>query len=308
MSDNALFDADEYDTPIRLRDRYIVPPFSVLDRRSGWWQGRRHTYYDTGLKSAEGRDATTYQVEGTDYVSRKNAEIANGQSIFDPVLTEIIVRWWMGSDAIAVDPFAGGSVRGVVAGIWGRRYHGFDISKRQIDENRTQITQDGIARELVHVPEWSVMDALDGLRDLDDGYATGGVFTCPPYYDLERYSDHPQDISGWPEARFDAYLADVIFEAYRVQAEDTFAVWVVGNVRNPAGNYRGLVPKTIQLHLAAGYAYYQEAILVDPVGTGRLRAAQTFDSGHKLVPSHQHVLVFLKGDAKRAVVKIGGSE
>ena len=91
-----------------------------------------------------------------------------------------------------LDPFAGGSVRGVVASKLGRRYLGIDLSQRQIDANRLQgkaiCGKDNLA------PEWIVGDSA---ADLDKLVKDGAdcILTCPPYADLEVYSDHPRDIS-----------------------------------------------------------------------------------------------------------------
>lgn len=307
---NALFDADEYGEPIRLRDRYIVPPFTVLERRGGWWQGRRRMYVDAGIASNIGREGVrTFGSDGaTDDVSMKIDAVSGGLSIFDPVLSEIINRWWMVPDAIVVDPFAGGSVRGIVSGMWGRHYIGIDISPKQLTANRQQ--KHAMRSEIAPGTNvtWIDGDAMDELRSMPDGTATGGVYTCPPYYDLEVYTDDPRDISTWEPDRFDAYMADLMVEQFRVQGDDTFAVWVVGEVRNRSnrnGSYRGFVPKTIQWHVDAGYGYFQEAILVDPAGTAQLRAAGTFDPSRKLISTHQNVLVFVKGDARAAATKIG---
>src|SRR5690242_12336191 len=62
----------------------------------------------------------------------------SGTSIFDPVLCELAYRWFCPPDGLILDPFAGGSVRGIVASKLGRRYIGIDLSARQIEANRTQ--------------------------------------------------------------------------------------------------------------------------------------------------------------------------
>lgn len=36
--------------------KFIVPPFSVLDRRQGYWQNRKRTWLRLGIKSELGRD------------------------------------------------------------------------------------------------------------------------------------------------------------------------------------------------------------------------------------------------------------
>ena len=49
---------------------------------------------------------------------------ASGTSIFDPVLCELAYRWYCPPGGVILDPFAGGSVRGIVASKLGRRYVG----------------------------------------------------------------------------------------------------------------------------------------------------------------------------------------
>ena len=51
-------DMDEFiniDNPIALIDRWIVPPFSVLDARQGYWQERKRQWLSYGIKSELGR-------------------------------------------------------------------------------------------------------------------------------------------------------------------------------------------------------------------------------------------------------------
>ena len=53
---------------------------------------------------------------------------------------------------------------------------------------------------------------------------------------------------------------------------------------------------------------YNEIILVNSVGTLRLRAGKTFRASRKIGKHHQNILVFLKGDAKKAVEYLGDVE
>ena len=46
-----------------------------------------------------------------------------------------------------------------------------------------------------------------------------------------------------------------------------------------------------------GFKYYNELVLVSPVGTAPIRAARSMKS-RKVVKLHQNVLVFYKGDLK----------
>jgi hypothetical protein len=53
---------------------------------------------------------------------------------------------------------------------------------------------------------------------------------------------------------------------------------------------------------------YNEAILVTAVGSLPIRVGRQFEAGRKLGKTHQNVLVFLKGDARRATAAIGPVE
>jgi hypothetical protein len=135
------------------------------------------------------------------------------------------------------------------------------------------------------------------------------VFSCPPYFDLEKYSDLEEDISN--AGSYDSFLEvyrTIIRESCRLLRDDRFAVWVVGDVRDPDGNYRGLVSDTIRAFQDSGLSLYNQAILVTPLGSLPVRAPRFFEAGRKLGKTHQDVLVFIKGDAKKATKACGSVE
>jgi len=71
------------------------------------------------------------------------------------------------------------------------------------------------------------------------------------------------------------------------------------------GNYYNFVGDTVEAFRSAGLEYYNEAILVTSAGSLALRAGKYFETSRKLGKSHQNVLVFLKGDAKKATQACG---
>jgi hypothetical protein len=86
---------------------------------------------------------------------------------------------------------------------------------------------------------------------------------------------------------------------------DRFACFVVGDVRAPDGSYRGFVADTCAAFAAAGLALYNEAVLITALGSVPIRAGRQFESARKLGKTHQNVLVFVKGDARRATAAVG---
>ena len=61
-----------------------------------------------------------------------------GVSVFDPALCELIYNWYVPKNGEILDPFCGGSVRGIVSNYLGYKYTGIDIRQEQIDSNREQ--------------------------------------------------------------------------------------------------------------------------------------------------------------------------
>lgn len=227
----------------------------------------------------------------------------SGTSIFDPVLCELAYSWFSPQGGIVLDPFAGGSVRGIVASRLGRQYIGVELRPEQVEANRLQ--GDDLCADLP--PVWHTGDSrnIDKIcHDVDADF----VFSCPPYADLEVYSDNPDDLSTLKYEDFKPAYFEIIAKACSRLKQDRFACFVVGDVRDKRGNYYNFVGDTVEAFKAAGLHYYNEAILVTSVGSLPIRAGRQFASGRKLGKTHQNVLVFVKGDGKRATQACGPVE
>jgi DNA modification methylase len=122
------------------------------------------------------------------------------------------------------------------------------------------------------------------------------IFTCPPYADLEVYSDDPADISNMDYPEFMAAYREIIAKAAARLRENRFAVFIVGDVRDRKGFYRNFVGDTIAACEAAGLRYYNEAVLITPNGSLAMRAGNMFRASRKLAKGHQNMLVFAKGE------------
>ena len=157
--------------------------------------------------------------------------------------------------------------------------------------------------------QWLEGDSRVRLAELDrTGFDL--VFSCPPYADLEVYSDDPADISNMPWPEFLAAYRGIIAAAVERLADDRFACFVVGDVREKSsgGRYRNLIGETVRAFADAGCSFYNEAILVTPVGSLPVRITRQFGAGRKLGKTHQNVLVFVKGDPMRAAQACGDIE
>lgn len=134
----------DYEPGSLTRD-FGVPPFSVLDTRQGYWQERRDDWYDLDLGGVAARDhAAAYGDQDQLNSIADGIELETGVSRFDPVLAELLYRWFSpqphangtSEPATILDPFAGGPVRAAVAALLGRHYIGIDINPTQVQDNR----------------------------------------------------------------------------------------------------------------------------------------------------------------------------
>ncbi|AVF41515.1 chromosome partitioning protein ParB [Pandoraea apista] len=284
-----------------LAERFMVPPFSTLDARSTTWQVRKDAWLALGIKSEVGRDAPSYGNASETQKAPRGAQAQHRTSVFDPVLCELAYRWFCPEGGTVIDPFSGGSVRGIVAARLGRQYVGMELRDEQVAANREQlhlIAPDDPA------PAWQVGDSRHIGKALK-GIEADFLFSCPPYADLERYSDRPEDLSTMKYPEFLAAYRDVIAGAAALLKPDRFACFVVGDVRARSGAYRNFVSDTITAFLDAGLTLYNEAILLTALGSAPIRAGKQFATSRKLGKVHQNVLVFVKGDWKKAVAACG---
>lgn len=303
-----------------LQERFIIPPFSIFDTRQGYWMDRKRKWISLGLESEDGRDeylmiaksgqsAAIYnlrnrmrEVNGTDpswdeiikEAKKRGMHVYTGTSIFDPVLTEIIYTWFNIPAGMILDPFAGGSVRGIVASELGFEYTGIDIRPEQVEANIKQA-------ELLQAKgaKWITGDSLDMNFLLDAEYMADLIFTCPPYADLEVYSDLPGDLSTMEYDKFIEVYRQIIFNSCAILNPDRFACFVVGDIRDGSGLYRNFVSETIDAFINAGMKLYNEIILINVAGSLPIRVGKQMVNSRKVGKMHQNVLVFYKGDPSK---------
>ena len=363
----------------KLKDRFIFPPFSILDARQAIWQRRKRYWKSLGLQGELGRgdnllnfssavmdvqttegrkqyrkklgksldkaqskrkakrvreskkdnqynyvDGLIYKSDSAndpEYYTKKTAverrlgrkistkefqtkyykgpnagAYLSGTSIFDPVLSELMYRWFCPEGGHILDPFTGGATRGAVASVLGYDYTGIDVRPEQIEENERQC-------KLMKVnPNYIVGDSHK-LRSLTPkGKSYDMVFTCPPYFDLEVYSESKQDGSSKQSyEEFMNWYEHIFAQAANKLKANRFLVVVVGEIRNKkeGGGYRNFIGDTITCFKNIGLTYYNEMILITATGSLAIRVGYQFDNFRKIGKTHQNVLVFYNGDVQK---------
>lgn len=299
----ALFKTEKQQIPKTLKERYGTNPFSILRADTGDWI-KRKTQWEYILHDRQNNVRDTIARGNTPYINNfadkpefKGAKSPNAGMIstFDPFFCEILVKWFSEENDVILDPFAGGIVRGGVASILNRHYIGIDISDKQIEHNKEQWKDIYTRYQTDKQPQYIIGNSADELLKIKDE-SVNLILSCPPYYNLEKYTDNAADLSNLPDYNsFYTAYSDIINKCYSVCKSGAFMVLVVEEIRDKNGNFYGLVPDTIRAGMSAGFNYYNELILVNPIASLGIRSVKYFEASRKVGRHHQNVLVFKKG-------------
>lgn len=285
-----------------LSQRHGISPFSVWNTRQEDWQSRRRGWLGLGIQSELGRkDGLTYKIPEKLSDGRKGKKVKTDTSVFDPMICELAYSWWAMPGDVVVDPFAGGSVRGIVASLLGLRYWGCDLSAAQIAANKAQLGPSTVGQ---YKPKWVVGDSMVMVPKAPKA---DFLFTCPPYGDLEVYSEDPADISY--NRTYNSFLADyhtIMSHACERLRNNRFALVVISRYRDKTnGTMHDFVGDTVKIMRNAGCDFYNDIVLINSGGSAPMRANGTFIRGNrKMVKLHQNVLVFIKGDPRKAAARL----
>lgn len=275
-----------------LKERFVVPPLSILDTRQGYWNERKRAWRELIGDNGESRKETLFNSKGNP-VSDQLRTFNGGVSLFDPVLAELINSWFAAPESKTFDPFAGDTIFGFVSDYLGHSFTGIELREQQVYLNNQRIRSekskyvcDDGQNVLKHIPENS--------QDL--------LFSCPPYFDLEKYSDLPNDASNQKSySEFLTMIENVFSDSVKCLKENRFAVVVVGDVRNKEnGFYYNFPEDVIRIFTKNGMHLYNRMILVENIGTAVLRVNGMMKT-RKVVKTHQNVLCFYKGDDPKKV-------
>lgn len=304
-----------------LNDRFIVPPFSILDTRKGYWQERKKKWReligdngesrnDTLITSPEIKYKDLYQrtrqhreelgITFKEYLDKyvpddvKEREaskvLSAGVSLLDPVMAEIVCRWFGQDNCKTFDCFAGDSVFGYVSAHLGNEFVGIELRPEQARLNNERV--EGMTARYINDDGQNVAQHIaPDSQDL--------LFSCPPYFDLEKYSDLENDASNQDSYEdFIKILENAFKAAVGCLKDNRFAVIVVGDVRDKStGFYYDFCGDIKRIFKEAGMPLYNEIILVETGASTALRAGRYMES-RKVAKMHQNILVFYKGKTK----------
>jgi hypothetical protein len=249
--------------------------------REGCWQGEQ------GMANVVTKDPTRK--------GHEQGRAHNGNaSVLDPVACEVIARFFMPIDGKRIyNPFGGGVQFGYVAGACGYEYIASEIRQNQCDANNK------ICAEFAGV-QWVKSDSSvydpDGMFDL--------VFTCPPYYKVERYVDYDGASPEGEINSFDTYekFRDTLFLGYKKAIEhlnnNCFFVVMTGDSRDKNGAYYCSEAETEIFFKENGLSVYNKIVYLECEFTRLAHAKKTLHT-RKFPKREQKIIVAYKGDIKK---------
>ena len=250
--------------------------------REGCWQGEAGFSNVVNTKRSIG---ATGDIEVTTKSHNGNA------SVLDPVACEVIARFFMPKDGHRIyNPFGGGVQFGYVAGACGYEYLASEIRQNQCDANNR------ICAEFPGT-KWFQSDSStyepDGMFDL--------VFTCPPYFKVERYVDYDGKPPAGEINSLDTYekFRDALFRGYKKAIghlnENCFFVVMTGDSRDKRGAYYCSEAETELFFKENGLSVYNKIIYLECEFTRLAQAKKTLNM-RKFPKREQKIIVAFKGD------------
>lgn len=265
-------------------EKYDIPNPKFASRE-GCWQGA------AGMSNVV---LSKQKVEDGEILTDKSKELNGNASVLDPTACEIIVRMFMPSNGCRVyNPFGGGVQMGFVTGGCGFEYTASEIRQNQCDANNA------LCQDFVNV-KWIKSDS----SKFKPKQKYDLIFSCPPYYKVEKYIDYDGKSPEGELNSFSSYeeFRDMLFEGYKnaidAMNDNTFFVVMTGDSRNKDGGYYGCEAEHEMFFKQQGLHIYNRIVYLESEFTRRATAKKTLNS-RKYPKCEQKIYAFFKGDPSK---------
>ena len=275
----------EWNNRIEEAGKKFNIPNPKFASREGCWQG------SSGMANIV---LSNQEVKEDEIITNKSKTLNGNASVLDPVVCEAILKFFMPSDGRKVyNPFGGGVQMGFVSGYYGYEYLASEIRQNQCDANNK------LCSDFKNV-KWIKSDTSKYIPyekfDL--------IFSCPPYYKVEKYVDYDGKSPEGEINSLDTYeqFRDTLFKGYEnaleVLNDDCFFVVMVGDSRGQDGGYYGVEAEHELFFKNHGLKIYNKITYLESEFTRRATAKKTLNS-RKFPKTEQKILVFYKGNPER---------
>jgi DNA modification methylase len=169
----------------------------------------------------------------------------------------------------------------------GYEYVGFEIRQEQIDENLKLLGEMGLSDSVCYyLGDGCLLSPSFDMGEFDV------ALTCPPYWNLEKYSDLPNDLSNCKTYdAFDNSMRQCAGAHRRHMKPGAFVCIVVGPFRDKkTGELIDFPAHTVMNFQDAGFIFWQSIVLSKNFASAAKRSTNAW-AGKKLVPCHEFLQV-----------------
>lgn len=272
---------DLFGNPIQklsMKDRIGFLPISI-------WQPDWNIV--NRLKPIVGDDGSTRELVG-DKMALPGSKYET--SIFNPHLAQMILSAYCPPQAKIYDAFGGGGTRGFIAVAMGHTYTGIEIRPEEVQRIKEQMYTLQLNFDMI---------AMDSRYYNIEESVFDFSYTCPPYYDLEVYSEMAGDMSN---AESYYVFLDMIKQSlevtYRGLKPGALCAWVVGNFRDKNGCLTHFNGDLVRIGQSIGFQLWDELIFWGASNAAFQRSGQ-FEANRKSVRVHEYIVILKKPERSK---------
>lgn len=244
------------------------------------------------LKERNGESTREHTLKSFGGAGKKTAYTST-TSYFNPNLCKIVYSSYCPKNGKIFDPFSS-VVRPYVAKSMGYNYVGCEIRK-----DEAQKIQQILQNSFVFGEECEVSVHNIDCRKFETTEKFDLIFTCPPYWTLETYSNEDGDMSNILDySQFLSEMKIVYEKCLTMMHENSYCCFVVADFRDYTDGRKlinRLIPFVSDMIMcgeSAGLVLYDKVILRKPMGTAPSRLKMW--NNRKTVRIHEELLVFRK--------------
>lgn len=218
-------------------------------------------------------------------------------SIYNPLQAKFILEYYTNENDLILDPFMGRATRPIVSQYLNRRYIGYDTSSETIKLNK-EILNEKFPKKTFYELINGDGTELDTYKDSQEIF--DAVFSCPPYYNIEKYSGEDNDLSHMSEDFFNEKIQNMFHNIFRLIKTSSYkdmkfypVIFTVGSIRK---GERGIIDMD---YLFQTYAKNAGFVLHDKLFTENVTPGAGFTFRRNfcykfLTKNYETTLVFLK--------------
>jgi len=182
-----------------------------------------------GYKKTSITEDPIHNIDSVNNLRTKNGK--NYYSKFSPLTAECIINYWSNPGDTILDPFSG-RTRAIVSSLKERHYIGFEVSKNVADIMQQKIDKGIIDKELdKEYPPKLINDDCVNI-DKHDIPEIDLLFTCPPYFNLEKYESCEGQLSDINDySVFLQQLKERLSKSCDLLKPEGYAAIVIGDFR-----------------------------------------------------------------------------